>query len=183
MTLDSLDDRQRRELLEGWPDEPYRIDGFSLPFSSTGQPCRPLPRAARRSPAAADRPDGRCLRHRVRLDPGRARRSSTQLHRPALRLRGWRRCGVEVAMIARRIAACYRNRPTGSCSFRCARVPLPRLRYELDNFGHHPPQEPWSSSADNDSSRPNSRGDRSTVRTWRLASPYRSRAPGRRPTT
>jgi Domain of unknown function (DUF4253) len=37
-TLDSLGDEQRRELLEAWPDEPYRIDRFSLPFSRTDQP-------------------------------------------------------------------------------------------------------------------------------------------------
>jgi Domain of unknown function (DUF4253) len=38
MTLDSLGDDQRQELLEEWPDEPHRIDGFSLPFARDGQP-------------------------------------------------------------------------------------------------------------------------------------------------
>jgi hypothetical protein len=38
ITLDSLGDDQRQEMLDEWPDEPHRIDGFSLPFSRTGTP-------------------------------------------------------------------------------------------------------------------------------------------------
>jgi hypothetical protein len=37
-TSNSLDDAQRRELLDMWPAEPYREDAFRLPFSPTGQP-------------------------------------------------------------------------------------------------------------------------------------------------
>src|SRR2546430_10039786 len=35
MTLDSLPDDQREELLADWPDEPIRIDGFGLPYTRT----------------------------------------------------------------------------------------------------------------------------------------------------
>jgi hypothetical protein len=41
MTLDALDERQRRDMLDGWPDDPVRIGRPRAPFARDGQ-ARPV---------------------------------------------------------------------------------------------------------------------------------------------